>query len=736
MFRGAANFFSSERFGARNHFLVIIFVFHVLLAGGARETTAAQPKSTPADLTDALVKLHGQYGKAQESHKSSIVTKMQSVALARRQAMLARIAENPGAVIKAALPDALGRRFPMAVRALLEEDAELDGDLEILHEDRPRGSRFHYALRSQGDNYTLHFRKDPPSHLKSGTRVRVRGIKVERALALESGSESVFPLAAATPNTFGEQRAIVILINFKDKPAQPYTASEAQNLVFNTVNNFLLENSYQQTFLSGDVKGWYTIDMNSPVSNCDYSQISSKADAAATAAGVPLALYNRKIYAFPKATGCGWWGLGTVGGNPSRAWINGDLKLRVVAHELGHNLGLYHSHSLDCGKVALGHVCTVSDYGDSMDTMGSASFHFNAFQKERLGWLAQNASPPITLAQATGSYLIYPYETIGNEPKSLKIFRSNNPSNGRPSYFYAECRRAIGVDAGVSSYPNVLGGFLLHMGEEHTGNSSYLLDMTPETSTWADPALVVGQSFTDPVAGVTITPEAPCTDGLNGSIAVTFGVGACARSAPEVTLGSSKNSWTVAGKSVSYPVTVVNHDENCGAADFTLTPLLPQGWTATLKSPVLSIDSGASKTVTLILKLPMDVADGLHNFDVTATHNTDPALADTSSGSIVVVSSLAVNASMDAAVFGAPGIALATVTVNLNGAPVAKARVRITITRPDGRLRKAVARTDRDGVAKFKYRLRRRNPVGAYAISATARASGLEGNANMNFLLQ
>jgi hypothetical protein len=260
--------------------------------------------------------------------------------------------------------------------------------------------------------------------------------------------------------------------------------------------------------------------------------------------------------------------------------------------------------------------------------------------------------------------------------------------------------------------------------------------MTPETSTWADPALAVGQSFTDPVAGVTITPEVPCTDGLNGSISVTFGVGACARSAPEVTLGSSKNPWTVAGKSVSYPVKVVNHDENCGAADFTLTPVLPQGWTATLKSPVLSIDSGADKSTTLTLTPPMNVADGMHNFDVTATPNTDPALADTSSGSIAVVSSLAVNASMDAPVFGAPSLALATVTVNLNGAPVAKARVRITITRPDGRLRKAVARTNRDGVAMFKYRLRRRNPVGAYAISATARASGLEGNANMNFLLQ
>src|SRR6185503_3178420 len=68
-------------------------------------------------------------------------------------------------------------------------------------------------------------------------------------------------------------------------------------------------------------------------------------------------------------------------------------------------------------------------------------------------------------------------------------------------------------DGYLSTYsPSALTGVLVHFGTESYGNSSYLLDMTPESGSsiywdWQDPALVVGQSFQDPQAGVTLTTE-------------------------------------------------------------------------------------------------------------------------------------------------------------------------------------------------------------------------------------
>jgi Gametolysin peptidase M11 len=721
---------------ARGRLRVVAFVMVLILSTATCDILSAQPADPPEPLTDALIRLHGEHTRAAEWQQSPILMKMQNVARSRRQILLARMRSNPGAALQAALPEAVSRRFPAPVRELIEEEAELEGDLEIIHEDRPRQSRFHYTLRSLGADYSLHFRKNPPAHLRTGARVRVRGIKLADAVALESGSESVFALATALPNTFGEQRTLVMLVNFRNAPTQPYTPAYVQDLVFNTVNNFFLENSYQQAFLSGDVKGWYTIDMNKPVSNCDYNQIATKADAAAVAAGVTLSNYSRKVYVFPQANGCGWWGLGSIGGKPSRAWINGELKLRVVAHELGHNLGLYHSHSLDCGSIVLGHACTIGEYGDSMDTMGEASFHFNAFQKERLGWLGYKVSPPLTFAETAGSYSVYPFETVGNQPKAVKILRSTNPYNGRRSHFYLECRRPLGFDAGIASYPSVLGGFLLHLAEENSGNSSYLLDMTPRTSSWSDPALPAGQSFSDAVAGVTITATSPCTDTLNGHITVTVGPGACARSAPETSLGAAPSQWTVSGKSVSYVITVANHDENCGPANFVLAPVAPPGWSAALSKPVLTLGAGESKTTTLTLTPPANVADGIFSFDVTASHGADAALNDTASGNIAVVSSLAVNASMDAPVFSLPGTAFATVNVNLSGVPISRARVQVTITRPDGKVRRIRVRTDPTGNARFKYRLSKRFPLGTYQVSATASSRGLAGSTNASFLLQ
>ena len=138
---------------------------------------------------------------------------------------------------------------------------------------------------------------------------------------------------------------------------------------------------------------------------------------------------------------------------------------------------------------------------------------------------------------------------MGNNAKAVKILKYTNPTSGKRQYFYAECRRPLGFDASLASSPNILNGFVIHTGDEASSDSSYLLDLTPETSSWNDPGLIVGSSFTDAVSGVTLTPEVPCSNSLNGSIYVSYGALACVRGVPDITIAPTTNQ-TIAARSI------------------------------------------------------------------------------------------------------------------------------------------------------------------------------------------
>jgi hypothetical protein len=604
-----------------------------------------------------LVDLQGQHKRAMDPDgKKNALRDLLAVASARQQRLAALIEDDPGAVIKAAMTASARAALPPEALRYVEEDVTLDGELDVLHEDYGNGGRYLHWLKLAGARLSVNFAAQAPL-LQSGDRVRVRALRVQQALVVGDVSQ-VEVLAAALGNTFGAQKTAVILVAFSNQPGvSSTTPSQAQAVVFGagaSVTNFFYEASYQQTSLTGNVFGPYTISIGS--TGCDYYGIAMAAEQAATAAGVSLSSFTRRVYAFP-SNGCGWWGLGTVGGYPSMAWINGSFQNGVVAHEMGHNLGLYHSHSLECGAATIGASCSSVDYGDILDVMGSAMppKHFNAAQKERLGWLGSGASPPITTVQSSGVYTIDPYESMGAAPKALKVLSSAG------DWYYVEYRQPIGFDAStVTGNLNVRNGVVVHMMDGTAGNGIYLLDMTPATSSWADPALGVDQSFVDVAGGITISPQ--WTDGTNAGVNITVGPSACVRQNPSMVISPAQQQGA-ASVAVTYALSVTNNDTGCAASTFAQNVTVPSGgWTATFGSGSLSIGSGASASTTLSVTAPASVSPGSYAIIPRVSNASAPAYAGSGNATYVVPSpcmrrnpTVSVSPAMQQ---GAPGVAV------------------------------------------------------------------------------
>jgi hypothetical protein len=330
------------------------------------------------------------------------------------------------------------------------------------------------------------------------------------ALLLVLLSCSCATTSALAATTTGEQKTAVILVNFQDDASQPITRDAAHALVFGNVSDFYWEASYQKAFFSGDTFGWFTLPVSG--TGCDIDLIAREADKAAAAAGANLAAYSRLVYLFPQA-GCSAAGYNsgttTV---PSRTWVMGNnFSANVIAHELGHNFGLLHSQTIDCGANVLGGACTTRSYGDPADTMGyGATPHFNAFQKELLGWLNTSGQPPIARVTASGRYTIAAFEPVGPGVRALKVPKGIDAATGRMTHYYVEYRQPLGFDAVLADFGNLTRGVLLHTGVEGDGFSSYLLDTTPDSvpaSTYTDVedgALEVGRTYVDATAGVSI----------------------------------------------------------------------------------------------------------------------------------------------------------------------------------------------------------------------------------------
>jgi len=554
----------------------------------------AQATAATTDLFNA----HKEWVQSRGNGKKLGLAKLIEKAQARQDMLAELVKDSPADVISAALDNSVREQMPEELQALLEQNVAFDGEVEALYEHGEDGS---YNLRqfiktAEGERFEFHVAGNGKS-LRHGQKIQFDGLMVpaqdeqenlEGTIAIGSADDILIMgatggdnggTAYVLPNTFGERKVAVLLVNFQnDASNKPWSHSQINNVVFGEVSNFIGENSYQQTWLNGDVLGWYTVPVDS--NNCP-SNYYTYADQAASSAGVNLSGYDHIIYMIPPGSNCPSTNAGTVGGSPSRAWISAATDARTVAHEFGHNLGLHHAHGLNCDGGVLSSNCRQYTYGDAFDIMGTKYGHMNAMNKERLGWLGYNQSPAITTVTSDGTYTISPMSPNTGGTKALKISKGIDPATGQQSWYYIEYRQPVGFDDGIFGtgtydYPdNVANGVLVRKAIEGNGNSSDLLDMTPDSITKSgsydlrDGALEVGQSYTDSDAGVTIMPLSNDANGITVSVSFNGNGGGGTTNTAPVAVNDSAS--TAAGSSVTIPALSNDYDADGDSLSITGT---------------------------------------------------------------------------------------------------------------------------------------------------------------------
>jgi fibronectin type 3 domain-containing protein len=391
------------------------------------------------------------------------------------------------------------------------DEQSFEGTLLVAHGDdldangvaRGQGI-WEYRLETAAGTVALAFAGgNAPEGFTGGAHVRVRGNLAAGTVAV-GGPNAATVVEPATVAAATSKKIALLLVNFIGKTTQPWTTAQAQGILFsntNSVANYFGEESYGQMSVTGDVFGYYTLDVN--INACDFTDIGNKARAAATAAGVNLNNYTNVQYAFPSLP-CGWSGLAYVPGRDT--WINNALGLYVSAHELSHNFGVHHASTISCTeggvRVALSSNlanCSYSEYGDPFSVMGNGSSrHTHNQQLASLGWLSGGNLQTVT---ATGTYSLTSADDAGTAVKAIRVARGNG------TYVYIELRQPVGsfFDNFGALDPAVNGLTLRVSSDWGTITQSKLIDTTPATTSYNDAPLGVGASFTDPLSGVSVT---------------------------------------------------------------------------------------------------------------------------------------------------------------------------------------------------------------------------------------
>lgn len=544
-----------------------------------------------------------------QEEKDLKLANLAGVAKQRKTLVKELMKENPRAFLATAIRKNQRATLPQNIQKDIEQETTITAKIEVFHIDdfeNPENSRFEYTLRTK--DAKLNFYPTNELHLVSGAEIKVSGLQLDDIVVSDTNKQN-FQVTKESPplESIGDQKTLVLLINFLNSPSIPFAKEQAFDMIFNDqFQEFMKEQSYGKVSFSGDVYGWITLQRNGVKAlACEYTSKVSLSDTEiknfVLTNNINLDNYDRLLFILnqPFDGGCSHVGKIDISFNNnsyrlSDAYIGLDkfdaqrsthpfkwiFLDHLLSHELGHSLGVYHANGWDCGtQVLYDEFCEHVEYGNLFDTMGHGlySLHFNSFYKELLGWI----KPEETLIiNQSGTYSISNLETEQGV-KLAKIQRTE--LNTTP--YYLEYRKGIGFDSNLNNQELNHNKTGLFFNKIITDEGFYprLLDMNPTSFDWVEDikktTLNNSNIFYDPGSGIAVGPILGINDSsINFNVKLSDPV--CIQQKPLVNAVGYKYLFEMpAGESDLRVIEIINKDPvSCGGSNFNIILTMPSFW--------------------------------------------------------------------------------------------------------------------------------------------------------------